>query len=116
MILSESRALSYKLENSKILPLKGWISPNFFSTNKKLRANEKFAVQFHQQLTLQFLSFKDLILRTFCQTLFAICPICVLKKASHPICVKRPIEYVDEIDHRSQTLFPSYKGCKVEKT
>jgi len=57
MILSESRALSYKLENSKILPLKKWISPNFFSTNKKFRANEKFAVQFHQQLTLQILRF-----------------------------------------------------------
>jgi len=54
-----------------------------FLPSKKLPAHEKFAVQFHQQLELLILS---LNWHTFCQTLFDVCPICVPKKALHPVC------------------------------
>jgi len=41
-------------------------------------------------------------------TLFAICPICAPKKASHPVRSKNPREYVDEIDPRFTVLLGNY--------
>jgi len=56
---------------------RGSISPNFFRQTKSRRRTKKIAVQYHQGLKLQISSFNC---RTFCQTLFAICPINAPKK------------------------------------
>jgi len=60
-----------------------------------LPTNEKFAVQFHQQLKLQISGLNCALFDKYCLLLAQFGR---QKKASHPVCSKKPRVYVDEID------------------